>query len=216
MYLYHPNLLDKSIIYSKTSLMELDVLEAGYYYHFFNRGNNRENIFLEEKNYYFFLELMKKHLLPVCDIYSYCLLPNHFHLLIRIKDSDEISERYRAKIYQPFSNLFNAYTKSMNHTYGRRGSLFQKHPHRIRILNDNYLMQLIAYIHLNPYKHGIKRDFETYPFSSYQAILSNKKTSVKRKEVIETFDDLNNFIYWHDINKLKIMYALEEIEKQDE
>jgi predicted transcriptional regulator len=58
--------------------MEKDIFESGQYYHIYNRGNNKENIFIEEKNYNYFLEKMKKYLLPITDVYAYCLLQNHF------------------------------------------------------------------------------------------------------------------------------------------
>ena len=58
--------------------MKKDVLESGSIYHFYNRGNNKENIFIEERNYNYFLQLVKKYLLPIADIYAYCLLKKSF------------------------------------------------------------------------------------------------------------------------------------------
>lgn len=55
------------------------------YYHIYNRGVNHSNIFLTKRNYYFFLEKVKQYLLPYADIVAYCLMPNHFHLLILVK-----------------------------------------------------------------------------------------------------------------------------------
>ena len=107
--------------------MKQDIFEPGVVYHVFNRGNNNENIFIEEKNYYYFLNLVKKHILPIAEVYCYCLLKNHFHLLVRIKDSLQILERFQTKPYTPFSNMFNSYTKSINKMYNRTGSLFQEH-----------------------------------------------------------------------------------------
>lgn len=60
------------------------------YYHIYNRGTNRENIFVEERNYALFFRLYEKHLSPVTDLCSYCLLRNHFHMLVRVKAEDEI------------------------------------------------------------------------------------------------------------------------------
>ena len=60
-------------------------LEHGQYYHIYNRGNNRENIFVENRNYRHFLKLYAKHITPVADTYAYCLLRNHYHFLVRIK-----------------------------------------------------------------------------------------------------------------------------------
>ena len=64
-------------------------LEPGKYYHIFTRGNNREDIFPEEKNYAYFLQLYRNHISSIADTFAYCLLKNHFHFLIRIKETYE-------------------------------------------------------------------------------------------------------------------------------
>ncbi len=64
-------------------------LRCGGYYHIFNRGNNRETIFREQRNYYYFLKLYEKYIPLVADTFAYCLLPNHFHFLVRIKDEQD-------------------------------------------------------------------------------------------------------------------------------
>ncbi len=73
-------------------------LQFGQYYHIFNRGNNRETLFREERNYPYFLSLFVKHIDPVVDTYAYCLMPNHFHLLVRVKTVEEQTEAQIAKI----------------------------------------------------------------------------------------------------------------------
>ncbi len=166
--------------------------EAGKYYHLFNRGNNKLNIFFEEGNYLYFLDLVKKHLNPNIDVLAYCLLKNHFHFVIRIKDED-LPHAYKSgkkKLHQPFSNLFNAYTKAINKKYNRTGSLFQEHLKRKEISTEDYLKQVIAYVHMNPSSHGIAKSFENYPHSSYKSIVSVKPTLLKRNEVITLFQDL--------------------------
>ncbi len=60
------------------------------YYHIYNRGTNRENIFREERNYEYFLKLYIKHIEPVAETFAYCLLRNHFHVLVRVKSEEEI------------------------------------------------------------------------------------------------------------------------------
>ena len=72
-------------------------LEYGKYYHIYNRGNNRENIFFEDRNYHYFLKLYAKHVEPVADTYAYCLLYNHFHFLVRIKTVEEQEAWRRAQ-----------------------------------------------------------------------------------------------------------------------
>lgn len=176
-----------------------DFLEKGYFYHIYNRGNNRENIFLEDDNYTYFLNLVTKYLLPISEIYAYCLLKNHFHILLRIKDNLEIVEE---KMHLPFSNLFNAYAKAVNKKYNRDGSLFKERYKRKRITDEKYLINTITYIHLNPIKHGFSDKFQNYPFSSFNSIISDKPTKLKREETLEIFGGKQNFIDTHFLKRL--------------
>ena len=64
-------------------------LDFGHYYHIYNRGNNRENLFVEARNYRLFLELYAKHVVPVADTYAYVMLKNHFHFLVRTRTVEE-------------------------------------------------------------------------------------------------------------------------------
>lgn len=68
----------------------MQALTCGHYYHLYNRGINCEKIFIEEDNYKYFLQLMRKYIVPIADVFAYCLMSNHFHLLIRIKEKNEI------------------------------------------------------------------------------------------------------------------------------
>ena len=170
-------------------------LHYGSYYHLFNRGVNGENLFIQERNYGYFLKLYAYHIEPVADTYAYCLLPNHFHLLVRIKTPEEAQEQTRPapRSYrvsppsQAFSNLFNAYTKAVNTAYQRTGSLFERPFHRIQVTSDRYFTQLVVYIHQNPQRHGLLDDFRAWPYSSYQALLSSSPTRLKRDEVLDWF-----------------------------
>lgn len=191
--------------------MKHDFFEPGVVYHIFNRGNNREDLFKEERNYLYFLSLMKKYLLPVADIYAYCLLKNHFHLALRIKHSEQLPVKLQDKPYLAFSNLFNSYTKAINKAQGRTGSLFQEHPQRIRVENEEYLTQLIAYIHLNPLKHKFTSDFKDYKYSSYLAYFGDLPTNVEKNYTMSLFGDRTNFEYWHDLNKLNLEDKMADI-----
>lgn len=173
-----------------------DFLEKGYFYHIYNKGNNHEDLFLEADNYSYFLNLVEKYWHPIFEIYAYCLLKNHFHFLLKIKDDCELSED---KLHLPFSNLFNAYAKAINKKYSREGSLFKKRYKRQRITDEKYLINTILYIHLNPVKQEFTDNFEDYEFSSYRSILSNKPTKLKRLEVLEMFDDKENFKASHKL-----------------
>lgn len=182
------------------------MLEPGKYYHIYNRGNNRENIFKEEKNYFYFLKLYEQHIEPVAETFAYCLMKNHFHLLVKIKehlpglkhppglqDLEGVRSASRA-----FSNFFNAYTKSINKMYSRTGSLFEKNFHRIEVTSDSYFARLIYYIHFNPQHHGFTNDFRTYQYSSYQIILSDNETKINLNAVLQWFGSRQEFIGFHD------------------
>jgi len=164
-------------------------LEPGNYYHIYNRGNNKENLFIEEKNYTYFLNLLSKHILPIAYLLSYCLLKNHFHLLVHTKN--EVRSK---QISQSFSNLFNAYAKAVNKSYNRTGSLFSNRFKRIKITDENYLRTLIIYINNNAVHHGFTQNIEDYNHSSYQSLLSDDPTFLKRAEVLDLFDSRTNFI----------------------
>jgi REP element-mobilizing transposase RayT len=177
-------------------------LEPGKYFHIYNRGNNRESIFLEERNYLHFLRLYQKYILPVCDTFAYCLMKNHFHLLVRIKENQtcQVSENLAGlPASRQFSNFFNSYAKAINLSYQRTGSLFEKPFGRIEIDSECYFARLIHYIHFNPQKHGFIDDFRNYPFSSYQAILSTKPTHLCREEVLSWFQGRAEFVGLHEV-----------------
>ena len=195
----------------------------GSYYHIYNRGNNGIDVFLEPESYYHFLRLYAKYIEPVADTYAWCLLKNHFHLLVRIKDKTEINENEltystieKPKIIDPsrqFSHLFNAYTQAINKRHNRTGSLFETTFERKAVTSEKYFQQLIFYIHNNPVHHGFVKQMSLYPWSSYETIISNKPTMLKRSEVLEMYGDVENFIFYHnqqqnsnEINNLIIEY----------
>lgn len=152
-------------------------------------------MFFEKRNYAYFLMLLEKYLAPVADIYSYCLLPNHYHLILKTKDYEQLPKAISngtRKLSQPFSNMFNAYAKAINKKYQRRGSLFQEHPKQIAINDDDYLRNLIMYVNTNSNHHNLG-DYSIYPHSSYPHLISKGKTFLSRSEVIGLFGDLKEF-----------------------
>ena len=187
--------------------MEMEQLEDGYFYHIYNRGNNSDKIFFTEENYQYFLKLLVKYIVPVADIYAYCLLNNHFHFLLRIKEKEDIvfqklkfsTTKIPKEISasRQFSHFFNAYSQAINKKFARTGSLFEKRFERKKITNENYLKQVILYINTNPLKHNLVERLEDYKWSSYNSIISKAKTNLKRDEVIEMFYNQENFIYCH-------------------
>jgi REP element-mobilizing transposase RayT len=178
-------------------------LHPGQYYHIYNRGNNRENVFREERNYPYFLKLYAKYIEPIAETYAYCLLRNHFHFLVRIKDEkdltgfENLSGLNPSGLSQPFSNLFNAYARAFNKAYQRTGALFQRPFGRIHVASNAHLIQLVTYIHQNPQKHGFVTDFRDWPYTSYHALLSRQPTRLKRDEVLTWFEGAKHFADTH-------------------
>src|SRR4030043_1432911 len=114
-------------------------LKPGGYFHIFDRGVNRENIFLEERNYAYFLNLYIRHISPAAETFAYCLLRNHFHILVRIKTD---AAAPTASVSKPFNNFLTAYAKAVNKAYGRTGALFQHHFNRIPVQSIRYFRML--------------------------------------------------------------------------
>jgi putative transposase len=188
----------------------------GNYYHIYNRGNNGIDIFLETENYYHFLRLYAKYIEPVAETFAWCLLKNHFHVLVRIKEKEEInttelsySTVENPKIIDPsrqFSHFFNAYTQAINKRHNRTGSLFERTFERKLVSSEIYFQQLIFYIHNNPVHHCFVEKISLYPWSSYETIISNRPTRLKRNDVIALYGDAENFIIYHnqqqDLNEI--------------
>ncbi|RXJ43785.1 hypothetical protein [Gelidibacter gilvus] len=194
-------------------MASLDKIEFGQYYHIYNRGNNGDAIFFDEDNYRYFRSLYPKYIYPIADTFCWCLLKNHFHFLIRIKELDEIkidqlndSTNIRINIEKvnpskQFSHLFNAYTQAVNKKYDRTGSVFEKPFKRKLVTSQDYFIKLIFYIYNNPVHHRLADTISDYKWSSYHSILSSMPTYILRNEVIELFDDLLNFKIYHSKNQ---------------
>ena len=164
-------------------------LQYGQYYHIYNRGNNGETLFRERRNYVYFLNLYDKYIEPIAETYAYCLMGNHFHFLVRIKDWQSSSSRTS----RSFATLFSTYAKAFNKAYRRTGSLFEKPFRRKRVDKDRYFTYLIVYIHRNPQRHGLVDDFHDWPHSSYRAMLSDKVSHIRRLDVLRWFDGRASF-----------------------
>lgn len=193
--------------------MEKSSLEYGWYYHIYNRGTNSETVYKELDNYVYFLSLYEKYIDPIADTLAYCLMTNHFHLVVRIKEERDIktfselhlfddTEKIKTTGKKPnpsrqFGHLFNTYSKAINKKYNRTGSLFE-HPFERRILdNEPYLRHSIAYTHENPVKARMVKTMAEYPWSSFCALISDKPTHVNKDLVMSIFGDKEYFLLYH-------------------
>ena len=166
-------------------------LYKDHLYHVYNRGNGKEQIFFNEGNYDYFLRQYHKYTAELLDTFAYCLLSNHFHLLLRpkVNNPDLISEQFR--------KFFIAYSMAINKQEKRKGNLFQRAFKRKIIEDEKYFYSSVYYIHSNPVHHGIIKDLTTYRFSSFNSLIGNKETKLCRNEVLEWFGGKKNFIEFH-------------------
>lgn len=144
------------------------LLEAGKTYWIRQTGNNNEPLFLENRNFTFFIRLMRKHLPVAYEVQAYALIETEIQLVLTVKDG--MPSQYAEKPYQPLSNLLNAYAKAINKSYGRCGSLFRVRYKRLLIGSNVMLADVIHQTHLLPARTGRKYTF--YPYSSYTNPLS--------------------------------------------
>jgi REP element-mobilizing transposase RayT len=186
-------------------------LQFGETYHILNKAISDDRLFISNDDYFYFLKKLERYILPWADVLSYCLIPNHFHLLISVKDFEEIptklfrisnpEEEHEKKIIQAFSNFLNSYTKSYNKTHNRKGRLFLYPFKRIFVDDNDYLTYLIAYIHRNPIHHGITDSYSSWKYSSYNTFISDKPTKVMRDYVLSLFGSKEEFNSFHADNK---------------
>ncbi len=223
-----------------------EFLEAHTFYHLYNQGNNRVRLFYLQENYAFFLSRYRDYLSDYVDTYAYCLLSNHFHLLIKTKTNQELFtsfkkdfpkipklickqvgrqeweleklflvDEYNAvplyhrvwvdevlawSISERMRRFMMSYSKAINKQEGRSGSLFQRNFRRKKVEDDLYLRRLIWYIHNNPKHHGFSISYNEYKWSSYQTLITNQTTKLKRKEVITLFGSRTAFLHFHQEN----------------
>ena len=131
------------------------------FYHIYNRGNNRQEIFLDDENYRFFLKRLNHYFNPIdIETVAYCLLPNHFHLLIYLHAECSFS-----KIMRSFSD---SYVRSFNIWHKRSGHLFEGDFQARHIKEGKHLTYLCGYIHLNPVAAGLVLNPEEWEFSDYR------------------------------------------------
>lgn len=150
------------------------------YFHIYNRGNNYQDIFLDDEDYKFFILKLKQNLFPdetlkrvrplpegSYSLLSYCLMPNHFHLILR-----------QNKKYAPNQLLLRvctSYAKYFNKKYKRVGHLFQDKYKLVNIEDDDQLLWLHVYVNLNPLIDKITDDIKNYKWSSYNEMVGMSK-----------------------------------------
>jgi putative transposase len=136
------------------------------YYHFYNRGNNRQAVFFERDNYLYFLKGIKKYLREYVEILAYCLMPTHYHILVQVRS--QTSEVLKtSEVSRAMQKFGISYTKAVNKRFSRVGALFQGQFQARPIQTYSHLLNLCVYIHANPVKDGLVPVPEEWEYSNY-------------------------------------------------
>ena len=187
-------------------------------YHVYNRGVEKRKIFEEDQDYKVFLHYLKRYLTDEDDevrprwkkdlslniqLLAYCLMPNHFHLLLK-----QLSKEYLTIFMRCVAN---AYTRYFNEKYKRIGPLLQGKYKAVLVDKDPYLLHLTRYIHSNPigHKENITRSdlvmLNRYPYSSYNAYLGKWTTSWLHPEIaLGFFNNIGNNSYKNFVEEVLI------------
>jgi REP element-mobilizing transposase RayT len=145
--------------------------KEGRYYHIYNRGAGKAKIFFEEDNYIYFLMKMKEYSAKYeFSVIAYCLMPNHFHLLLR--------QDFEQPLNIALGFMFNAYTKAINKRYSRSGTLFEGSFKSIYVEDTKYLIELSRYIHRNPIDDGLVKNIEDWKYSNYHEWVNKRNGSL--------------------------------------
>lgn len=175
-------------------------------FHIYNRGNNRQTIFFERENYLYFLFKIRKYLLPHCEILSYCLMPNHFHLLVyadeRTMQTVRIGNNDINVLSYGFQNLLSSYTKAINRKFERTGSLFTQNTKAKALapVPDGYIC--LKYIHQNPLKAGLVQDMNDWEFSSFQDYAGIRNGSLSNQILASQFLNFEKVQYFKTADEM--------------
>ena len=185
-------------------------LELGKYYHIFNRSIAREQIFATDFQCIKFLQGIRFHLLPQMDILSYCLLPNHFHLFVRVKTEEENVNEITLR--KSITNFFREFSVRYNRLNNRTGPVFASPFKRKEIDSIDFFTQIIYYIHMNPVHHNVSPDFVHYRWSSYKGIISENTSNLAREIVLEWFNGIEEFEAYHRSRHLHEVESFEDFD----
>lgn len=190
----------------------------GHVYHLYNRGNNKQAIFFAERNYQFFLEKIKKQLSPVCEIVCWCLMPNHFHLMVyATEESCRERASFGGKSMQELAYrigvLLSSYSQAINKQNGTTGSLFQQKTKAkwITATNDNYLITCLHYIHQNPWKAKLANQLEDWIYTSFRQYIGKDNQLICNQDVLRLLTGCQMNTFYQDSYNVLDKKVLENI-----
>ena len=164
---------------------------AGHYYHVYNRGSNRELIFRKPENYKFLLTRVKEYSSRFeIAVIVYCLLPNHYHFLLR-QDGEHTFSKF-------IQGIFNSYTKALNKAFNRKGTLFEGPFKALLVEKETHLLHLCRTIHRNPLEAGLVTSLDDWPYSNYLEWVGRRSGNLYDEKFVQnhfvTSDEYESFV----------------------
>ena len=190
--------------------------EHSSFYHIYNHAGSGKNIFKDHLDYIQFLKGMEKYFNDYMSINAYCLMPNHFHLLVRIKEKEVIDSNFgvidsnakrnylkneidiNALIEDQFRRWFSSYALKYNNKYKDRGQLFLNRFKRIQICEVFKFEYMLCYIHHNPIHHKFRYEYRSWEYSSYNYYVNNIESVLDKKYVLERLGNIEAFRKLHE------------------
>ena len=181
---------------------------SGATFHIYNHAIDDYNLFYDDEDYTFLLFNIEKQTKKIpSSIFAYCLMPNHYHFLIR-QDSEK-------KIYQIFNYAYISYAQFFKKKYNRKGPIFRSPLQHKIVSNQEYLIQLCKYIHMNPVRADLVEEPEDWIYSNYLEWLKERNGILFTREIHEKYfpnpeeyrsyiNSFDNFIQIRSFEKLLI------------
>ncbi|HEX5150408.1 MAG TPA: hypothetical protein VFW07_03105 [Parafilimonas sp.] len=169
-------------------------------YHIYNRGNRQQTIFFNRDNYIYFLEKVRKYMLPCSDILCWCLMPNHFHFLVNTTEASctmvEKQNLPVQRLTESIRLLLSSYTKGIQKQQQFKGNLFQQKTKAKPVSGTERSYAFIAfnYIHQNPYNAGLVKKIEDWEFSSFRDYIGMRKGNLCNQQLAALLLDLDTNI----------------------
>jgi putative transposase len=196
------------------------------FYHIVCKSIDGIILFKEAIDNHIFLQRFQQFTTPVFDVWSYCLLTNHTHHIVKIKSLATILENIKklndktqamksflsdqnnelffdAMIERQMNSFLVSFANYTNNKYNRKGGLFQKPFRRIQVIDDIHLQQEIIYVHANAQRHNIVKDFKDHHYNSYEATVNNNVAFIDAKSVLDFFRGVEDF---KNIHKSQVEY----------
>jgi len=197
--------------------------EEEQYYHIYNHAVSNQNLFETRLDYEEFLAKHHKYLSCFFDTVAYCLMPNHYHFVVKVKPLLTILKNTKKEksnastffqnnkidintfVLDQYRRFFSSYSLAFNFRHNRQGQLFLKKFKRVSLSLDHKLLNMICYLHHNPIHHEFTLDYSEWKYSSYLNYISDSPDESIKKLIEEEFGGINAFLSFHEEYKKERM-----------